>query len=519
MKRTIKPFILLIIVALFSACEKPTPKDLSKENLIPKPSKLVATGSSFELEDETTIYVQSGSEEVKKIGHYLANLLKPATGYSFEVEETDKPGDDDAINLIIDNNAIELGEEGYQLSIEEEYVVLKAFKPAGLIRGIQTLRQVLPASIESDELQYGPWLIATGTIEDKPAYAFRSVMLDVVRHFFTVDEVKRFIDQLAAFKINTLHLHLSDDQGWRIEIKSWPNLTAHGGSTQVGGGKGGFYTQEQYADIVQYAMDRYITIIPEIDMPGHTNAALASYPELNPDNKAKELYTGMKVGFSTLMTNKEITYKFIDDVIRELAALTPGDYIHIGGDESHSTDKKDYIPFINRVQEIVNSHGKKVIGWADISAAKLKPGTIAQFWQQKPDNALNAIKQDAKIIMSTASRMYMDLKYDSLTTIGLTWAGMIEVDKAYDWNPETMFKGITKDNIIGFESALWTETVKTTDDIDYMVFPRMPGYAEISWTTQKRDWNEYKERLAAFKERFEYMGINYYKSPKVWPVK
>ena len=516
MKRTIKLFTLLIVAVLFSACEKPVAKDLSKENLIPRPSKIVATGSSFELEDETTIYVQSGDEAVKKIGVYLADLLKPATGYSLEVETTDEPEDDDAINLMIDESAADLGEEGYILTVEEEYVVLKALKPAGLFRGIQTLRQLLPAAIESNELQQNLWLIATGTIEDKPAYAFRSVMLDVARHFFTVDEVKRFIDQLAAFKINTLHLHLSDDQGWRIEIKSWPNLTAHGGSTQVGGGKGGFYTQEQYADIVQYAMDRYITIIPEIDMPGHINAALASYPELNPDNKAKELYTGTEVGFSTLMTNKEITYKFIDDVIREVAALTPGEYVHIGGDESHATKKKDYIPFINRVQEIVSSHGKKVIGWADISAAKLKPGTIAQFWQQNPDNALNAIKQDTKIIMSTASRMYMDLKYDSLTTIGLTWAGMIEVDKAYDWNPETMFEGITKDNIIGFESALWTETVKTTDDIDYLVFPRMPGYAEISWTTGKRNWNEYKERLSAFEERFEYMGINYYKSPKVW---
>ena len=516
MKNTIKTFILLIIATLFSVCNQPTPKDLAKDILIPKPSKVEASGSSFELEDEITIYVQSGDKDVKKIGVYLANLLKPATGYSFIIEDTDAPEDDDAINLMLDPNAKGLGEEGYTLTVDEEYVVLKAFKPAGLFRGIQTLRQLLPAAIESDELQQGEWLIATGTIEDKPNYAFRSIMLDVSRHFFTVDEVKRFIDQITAFKINTLHLHLTDDQGWRIEIKSWPNLTAHGGSSEVGGGAGGFYTQEQYSDIVKYAEDRYITIIPEIDMPGHTNAALASYPELNPDNKAKELYTGTKVGFSTLMTNEEITYKFIDDVIREIAALTPGEYIHIGGDESHVTDEKDYIPFINKVQEIVNSYGKKVIGWADISAAKLKYGTVAQFWQQKPVNALNAIKQDVKIIMSTASRMYMDLKYDSITPIGLIWAGMIEVDKAYDWVPETMFKGITKENIMGFEAALWTETVKTTDDIDYMVFPRMPGYAEIGWTTQTRDWSEYKVRLASFKERFGQMGINYYKSPKVW---
>ncbi len=516
MKNIFKIEILLVLITIFASCEKPIPKDLTKENLIPKPTKLVATGSSFELEDETTIYVQSGNEAVKKTGNYLANLLKPATGYPFNVKESDEHEDDDAINLILDKSAEELGEEGYLLIINEGYIELKALNPAGLFRGVHTLRQLLPASIESGELQQDSWLIATGSIEDKPNYAFRGVMLDVARHFFSVDDVKRFIDQIAAFKINVLHIHLTDDQGWRIEIKSWPNLTVHGSSTQVGGGKGGFYTQEQYSDIVQYAQDRYITIIPEIDMPGHTNAALASYPELNPDNKVKELYTGTNVGFSTLMTNKEITYQFIDDVIREVAALTPGAYIHIGGDESHATKKKDYIPFINRVQEIVNSHGKQVIGWADISAAKLQPNSVAQFWQQKPDNALEAINQDVKIIMSTASRMYMDLKYDSLTPIGLTWAGMIEVDKAYDWNPETLFEGIGKENILGFEAALWTETVKTTDDIDYMVFPRMPGYAEIGWTTHKRDWNEYKTRLSTFKERFEYMGINFYKSPKVW---
>jgi hexosaminidase len=251
-------------------------------------------------------------------------------------------------------------------------------------------------------------------------------------------------------------------------------------------------------------------------MPGHTNAALASYGELNPDNKPKELYTGTDVGFSTLAIHKDITYKFIDDVIRELAALTPGKYIHIGGDESHATKHDDYIYFIEKVQDIVNSHGKDVIGWADISDAKLKPTTVAQFWKQKPDNAIKAINQNVKIIMSNASRMYMDLKYDSTTTIGLTWAGMIEVDKAYDWDPENLFERITKKDMIGLEAPLWTETIKTLDDIDYMVSPRMPGYAEIGWTTNKRDWNEYKNRLASFDKRFEYMGINYYRSPKVW---
>ncbi len=517
MKNLFKSGALLMALIIFSSCEKPVPMDLSKANLIPKPSKVIATGSSFELEDETVVYTQSGSIESKKVGNYLAELIKPATGFDLNVKEADKYSDkDDAIFLLLDDGLKSLGDEGYKMEIKEDNILISAYKPAGLFYGVQTLRQLLPAKIESDKLQQGPWLVATGVIEDQPEYGFRSVMLDVVRHFFNVDEVKRFIDQMAAFKINHIHLHLTDDQGWRIEIKSWPKLTEVSGSTHVTGGKGGFYTQEQYKELIKYARDRFITIIPEVDMPGHTNAALVAYAELNADNKARKPYTGTNVGFSTLDTKKEITYKFIDDVVREISDITPGPYFHIGGDESHATKKKDYIPFIERVQDIVNSHGKQVIGWADISAAKLKPNTLAQFWQEKPKNALNAVKQDAKIIMSTASHMYMDLKYDTLCTLGLTWAGYVNTRKAYDWDPETAFKGITKDDIFGFESALWTETVKTTADIDFMVFPRLPGYAEIAWTTQKRDWNEYKERLKSFADRFSYMGINYYKSPLVW---
>ena len=514
MKKLFKSGVLLMLLIIFSSCEKPVPMELPKANLIPKPSKLTATGSSFNLEDETVVYT---SAEAKKVGNYLAGLLKPATGFDIKVKEADKYSDkDDAIFLLLDDGLRPLGDEGYKMEIKQDNILISACKPAGLFYGVQTLRQLLPAKIESGNHQPGPWLVASCVVEDQPEYGFRSVMLDVARHFFNVEEVKRFIDQIAAFKINHLHLHLTDDQGWRIEIKSWPKLTEVSGSTHVTGGKGGFYTQEQYKELVRYARNRFITIIPEVDMPGHTNAALAAYAELNTDNKAKKPYTGTGVGFSTLDTKKEVTYKFIDDVVREISDMTPGPYFHIGGDESHATKKKDYISFIERVQDIVSSHGKQVIGWADISAANLKPNTMAQFWQKKPKNALNAIKQGAGIIMSTASHMYMDLKYDTLCTLGLTWAGYVNTRKAYDWEPETAFTGIAKDDIWGFEPALWAETVKTAADIDFMLFPRLPGYAEMAWTTQERDWNEYKGRLKSFADRFNYMGINYYKSPLVW---
>ncbi len=505
---------LMVMLLLFS-CKTPTPKDLGKEILIPQPTKLIATGSSFDWTAKTKIYVEEGREDSKGVANYIADLIAPSTGYITEVESTTNPASKKGIALVISENE-SFGNEGYKLTIDEKRVVVEANKTAGLFRAVQTIRQLLPAKIESDTLQAGPWELASGTIEDQPNYEFRGAMLDVVRHFFDVKDVKRFIDLMASYKMNVLHLHLTDDQGWRIEIKSWPNLTKHGGSTQVGGGKGGFYTQEQYAEIVKYAQDRYITIIPEIDMPGHTNAALASYAELNANNKVTELYTGTHVGFSTLATDKEITYQFVDDVIRELAAITPGDYIHIGGDESHVTKKKDYIYFVNRVQKIVTKHKKKMIGWADVAAAELEENTLAQFWQTKPKNALLAVKQNVKIIMSPANRTYLDMQYDSICPLGLHWAGYVDVDQAYDWTIESFVEGISKENIVGIEAPLWAETIKTIDDIEYLVFPRLPGYAELGWSkSENKNWDEYKIRLGKQKERFQQLKINYYQSPLI----
>jgi hexosaminidase len=342
-------------------------------------------------------------------------------------------------------------------------------------------------------------------------------MLDVARHFFSVEDVKRYIDFLAYYKMNTLHLHLSDDQGWRIEIKKWPRLTEYGSSTQVGGGKGGFYTQEQYKELVQYAADRFITIIPEIDMPGHTNAALASYPELNCNEKDKEpkLYTGIEVGFSTLCTKNEKVYEFVNDVLTELAAITPGPYLHIGGDESHATKKEEYIPFINRVQAMVKKLGKQVIGWDEIALSTLQPQSIAQYWADSA-NSKNAVKQGAKIIMSPATRAYMDMQYDSTTRLGLHWAAYIEVDQAYNWNPATLVKGIERKDIVGLVAPLWTQTIENMNDIEYMVFPRLPGYAEIGWSPSSgRTWDEYKIRLGNHAAQMKAMDIDFYRSKLV----
>jgi hexosaminidase len=507
-------FCLMFITTALTAKPK---SDLSKSDIIPKPVSIVATGEYFTLKSGLNVYVTGESAELKRTGQFLADKLKGSTGYDILVKSADKTPGSGNIYLTLTGNTpnLKLGDEGYELTITKKLIILSANTPAGLFRGIQTIRQALPAKIEMNKKQSGPWEIPTGTITDYPSYSYRGTMLDVARHFFGVEDVKRLIDFLAYYKMDVLHLHLSDDQGWRIEIKSWPNLTQHGGSTAVGGGKGGFYTQDQYTEIVNYAKDRFITIVPEIDMPGHTNAALASYAELNCSGKATELYTGIDVGFSTFCTTLDITYKFIDDVVRELAAITPGPYLHIGGDESHSTKREDYIPFINKVQDIVRAHGKNVLGWDDIAISTLKPNVIAQHWANVK-NAKMAVEKGAKILMSPAIKAYLDMQYDKTTKLGLHWAAYIEIDSAYNWDPATLIPGVEKNNIIGIEAALWTETITNMKDMEYMIFPRLPGFAEIGWTPASlRNWNEYKERLGKQGERLKAMDINYYHSAMV----
>lgn len=502
-----------IIVAQISCSEK-QPSDLTKEAIIPLPVSVTATGEYFVLKPATIIYCSVTIPESEKIGVYLGERIKPVSGFGLKVKNVEK-APSRGIYLNLSSEAVEKKAEGYVLEITKKQIKLTASEPAGLFRGVQTLMQILPAGLDSLAAEVKKIAVPTGTITDYPRYSYRGVMLDVSRHFFGVEDIKRTIDLISYYKINALHLHLSDDQGWRIEIKSWPELTRHGGSTQVGGGAGGFFTQEQYSDIVKYAADRFVMIVPEIDMPGHTNAALASYDVLNCSGKATELYTGTSVGFSSLCTRKDTTYKFIDDVIGEIAALTPGPYFHIGGDESHSTKREDYIYFINKVQEIVVSHGKQVLGWDDISITTLKPGSVVQHWASE-ENAIRGAGQGAKVIFSPAGRTYLDMKYDSLTTPGLNWAGYIEADKAYNWDPATLISGLEADKVLGIEGPLWSETVTKMDEIEYMIFPRLPGLAEIGWTSAtQRNWDDYKVRLGKQGKRFTASGINYYPSPLV----
>ncbi len=471
--------------------------------LIPVPASVSSSTGRFTISSNTKIIFQNDHAELASIANILSSNMGQAEIHAVDRGEDQSPGN---IHLRL-NGDTSLGEEGYELIITTDSAQLNASCPAGLFYGVQTIRQLLPIR-STDDMS-----LPAISLRDTPRFEWRGAMLDVARHFFGVEDVKSYIDLISHYKINRLHLHLTDDQGWRIEIKSWPRLTKVGGSTQVGGGSGGFYTQDQFEEIVEYARSRYVTIVPEIDTPGHTNAALASYAELNSSEEAPELYTDTQVGFSTLWINSETTYKFLDDVIGELAALTPTPYIHIGGDEARSTPEEDYKKFIKRIQEIVTSHGKTPVGWNEIGHAELLPGTIVQQWSGT--GYQEAKKQGARIILSPANRVYLDMKYDESTSLGLTWAGFVSVKNSYDWQPDSYIEGLEESDILGIEAPLWTETVQTMKDIEYMTFPRLLGVGELAWSPKGQTWEEYRQRLAAHGKRMEAMGINFFRSPDV----
>jgi hexosaminidase len=475
---------------------------------------VLAAGSPFEIARTTGIYVDGSSPEVASIGEVLAAQIRRPTGFPVAVSPIGTPSAGSIILRLAPDRAA-LGEEGYELTVARDSVRLLANRPAGLFRGIQTIRQLLPADIESEVGQERyDWSIPALSITDQPRFAYRGVMLDVSRHFFTVKEVEQYLDVLALYKLNVLHLHLSDDQGWRIQIDSRPKLTTMGSLTQVGGGPGGFFTKQDYQEILRYARARYILIVPEIDMPSHINAALIGYPELACSERPPALYTGTEVGWSALCVDKEETYAFVDDVVREISAMTPGPYFHIGGDEVRTLTHEQYVKFVERVQTIVNKYGKKMIGWEEITKAHLNPTTIAHQW--KSDSATAAVGYGSKLILSPAKKVYLDMKYTPATELGQHWAAYVEVRDAYDWDPATYMQGVTERDIIGVEAPIWSETVRNITAVEYLLMPRLPAVAELAWTPQaSRDWESFRTRIVTHQRRWNYLGVNFYRSPQL----
>lgn len=487
------------------------------QGIIPVPSSVRALpGESFAIGDSTRIVIAADAPpQVERVARQLAAMLMPATSLGGIVRlPAGEPTPARSVALLLAPDT--LGAEGYTLAADGSGVTLRAGTAHGLFNAVQTLRQLLPPSVEHRAAVRRHLVVPAVRIADRPRYAWRGAMLDVSRHFLPAEDVRRYIDAMALHKLNRLHLHLSDDQGWRIEIMSWPNLARIGGSTQVGGAVGGYYTQAQYADLAAYAAERFITIVPEIDMPGHTNAALASYPALNCDDVAPPLYTGIRVGFSALCASRDTVYRFIDDVVREIAALTPGEYFHIGGDEVEKLSHDAYLGFVERVEGIVRARGKRVVGWGEIAAARLDASTIVQHWRPARTKASDSshvhVARGGRVIVSPGNRTYLDMKYDSTTTLGLMWAGVFGVRFAYDWDPATTVPGVPEGAIAGVEAPLWSETLERRTDFEYMAFPRLVALAEVAWSAQgNRDWTSFQRRLGDHAPRLSALGINFHR--------
>ncbi|MFS0867788.1 beta-N-acetylhexosaminidase [Microbacterium sp. 179-B 1A2 NHS] len=422
--------------------------------------------------------------------------------------------------------------ESYRLDADAAGIRIDGADAAGLFYGVQTVGQLIVGDADG-------WTVPAVAIDDAPRFGYRGVMLDVARHFHPVETVTAYIDRAASLKFNHLHLHLSDDQGWRIELRSRPELAARASGSGVGGGPGGFYTREDYRAIVAHAAAHHMTVVPEIDMPGHTHAVGLAYPALAADPvrdaapdgelpRAGEPYTGIGVGFSSLHPADAAVHAFATDVFTELADLTPGPYLHFGGDEALGTDRAEYAAFVARVSGLIAGLGKTPIAWHEAgAAADLAPGTIGQYWSfvtpaaDAADHARAFVAKGGRLILSPADAVYLDMKPSDDFPLGLTWAGgATSVERAYRWEPTDVVDGVAEGDILGVEAPLWSETVRSLDDIDALAFPRIAAAAEAAWspatgTREERTWESFRARVGTLGPLWTTLGIRFPGSPEI----
>ncbi|GAA1470067.1 beta-N-acetylhexosaminidase [Microbacterium thalassium] len=501
---------------------------MSPLSLVPIPSSVHETGGAPLVLDERTR--PTGDADAAR---ELTRLIEARTG--LRTRELGGDGGAPATAASAIDLRVEPGgaAESYRLRVAEDGATVVGADAAGLFYGVQTLAQLIEPDTEG-------WVIPAVEIEDAPRFAYRGVMLDVARHFFDVPAVRGYIDRAAGLKFNALHLHLTDDQGWRLHLDSRPALTERASGSSVGGDPGGFYTKDEYRDLVAYAAARHMIVVPEIDMPGHTHAVGLAYPELAEDPvvtehmleivsdyggeppAAGEAYDGLAVGFSSLRINDEATYDFVADVFGELASLTPGPYLHLGGDECLGTDPADFAAFVARASAIVADLGKTPVTWHEAGAAGgLHPDTVGQYWggvtptDGMDDTARAFVSRGAQVILSPADAVYLDMKPRADSDLGLTWAnGPTSVRRAYEWEPADVIDGIGEADILGVEAPLWTETVRTPADIDALAFPRIAAAAEAAWSpatgaSDQRTWESFRGRVAGLAGLWDGLGIRF----------
>jgi hexosaminidase len=523
-------------------------------NIIPEPVKMSSGTGRYILPDHFKIELNSNSQEIKFIASELGNKIATATGYKYTIAENAKSTN----NIRLFLNKIpnkEIGDEGYTITVDHKGALITANKSAGLFYGTKTLLQLLPGEIESNSLAIREsWPIPSVNITDYPRFEWRGMSFDVSRHFFTKEEVMDYIDNMVKYKYNKFHFHLTDDQGWRIEIKSLPKLTEVGAwrAPRVGNWTtytkpapdepktyGGFYTHDDIREIVKYAQDRYVTVLPEIDVPGHSLAAVASYPELSCTPGTYQVNSGDKFmewgngTFKALVDNtlcpaNEKVYEFLDKVFTEVAELFPFEYIHIGGDEAYKgywgksekvqklmkrENLKDLDEvqsyFIKRVQKIVNSKGKKIIGWDEILDGGLAPGATVMSWRGMK-GGIAAAKMNHQVIMTPNTYAYFDLYQGDPVAEPITY-GVVRLNTAYKFDP--LPPGVDPALILGGQANLWSERLTTMRSAEYMLWPRALAAAESIWSpVSVKNWEKFYKKVENHFKRFDASETKYSRS-------
>jgi len=522
--------IILLLMVLFNCSEKPQPSIVPQ--IIPAPSNMELTNGDFILSSETQI---NASEDFKVSTEFLKAFI--INGSTIKLNTNSGSS---SISFLKDGSII--NKEGYKLTITENKITISAASDQGALYAVQTLRQLLPASFENGTFQGNQVAIKCLTIEDAPQFKYRGMHLDVGRHMFPVDFIKKYIDALALLKMNTFHWHLTEDQGWRIEIKKYPKLNEIGAfrtETLIGhyndqphqfDGKpyGGYYTQEQIKDIVKYANNRKITIIPEIELPGHSQAAIAAYPELGCTGEQVEVATLWGV-FEEVYCPKEETFAFLEDVFDEVLDLFPGKYIHIGGDEAPKTHWKhcDHCQalieseglkdehelqsyFISRIEKYLNSKGRQIIGWDEILEGGLAPNATVMSWRGF-DGAIEAAKQQHNVILTPGSHCYFDHYQSENKDEPLAIGGFLPLEKVYSLNPvpDALTQEETK-YVLGAQGNVWTEYMPNSKKVEYMVFPRILALSEVVWSNpSQKNYENFVSRVEHFHRRLNALDINY----------
>lgn len=508
--------------------------------IIPLPQEVsITNGGSFVLTPSTSIIYPEGNDLLKQAGEFLASYIKEATGYAPKVAtaKSSKP-----IHLSIDKSIS--NPEGYRLTVTPEGIELAGATEAGVFYGVQTLRKSIPAVAEGMNIE-----LPAVTINDYPRFAYRGMHLDVSRHFFPADSVKKYIDILALHNMNTFHWHLTDDQGWRIEIKKYPELTkigsqrkqtviGHNSGEYDGKPYGGFYTQDEIRDVIAYAKERFITIIPEIDLPGHQQAALATYPELGCTGGPYDVWQQWGVSEDVICAGNEKSMQFLQDVLSEVIDLFPSEYIHIGGDEcpkirwktcpkcqarikaegikgdkKHSAEEYLQSSVISQMEKFVESKGRHIIGWDEILEGGLAPNATVMSWRGV-DGGIEAAKQHHNVIMTPNTYLYFDY-YQSTDTENEPMAigGYLPLERVYSLEPTAGIPDEYKKYVIGVQANLWTEYIPTFSQVEYMVMPRMAALAEVQWTDpSKKEYQSFLPRLVRMTKLYDRLGYNYAKN-------